>query len=189
MIPGVSLRTVLVAVDAGAPDDGDARRAAARVATAARARLAVFEVPRGGVPAVEVARAAERQDVGIIVLPREPRDLVEGTVRRARVPCLIVSKGACPFRRILAALDGGPDSAGILDVASALGELLGGDVEAVHVRDGDPVAAIIDRVQAEGTDLLVHGHHRGGPRNGHETGSIAARLLGRAPCAVLTVPI
>jgi len=38
-------------------------------------------------------------------------------------------------------------------------------------------------------DLLVFGHHRGGPVSTHATSGVAARLLQRAPCAVLTVPI
>ena len=188
MITAVTLRSVLLAVEPGV-SEGGARRAAARVATAAGARLVLFEVPRGGVPAVEVARAAERQGVDLIVLPRESRELVDGVVRRARVPCLIVSAGDCALRRIVVAVDGGPDSAEILDVAARFGALFEVGVEQVHVALGDPVTAIVDRLRAEGADLLVHGHHRGGPSNGHETGSIAARLLGRAPCAVLTVPI
>ena len=188
MISAVTLRSVLLAEESGAPGDG-AQRAATRLATAAGARLVVFEVPRGGVPAVEVARAADRENVDIIVLPRQSRELVDGTVRRARVPCLIVSAGDCAFRRILAAVDSGPDSAEIIRAAATLGELFEGVVEHVHVAQGDAATTIVDRLRTQGTDLLVHGHHRGGPRNGHETGSIAARLLGRAPCAVLTVPI
>src|SRR3989442_1476543 len=61
--------------------------------------------------------------------------------------------------------------------------------EPVIVREGDPVAEILNVVRNVGIELLVFGHHRGGPSNGQETGSVAARLLARAPCAVLTVPI
>src|SRR2546428_599885 len=61
--------------------------------------------------------------------------------------------------------------------------------EPVIVREGDPVAEILNVVRDVGIELLVFGHHRGGPSNGQETGSVAARLLARAPCAVLTVPI
>src|SRR5256886_9068670 len=48
-----------------------------------------------------------------IVLPRDPRDTLEGTVRRARVPCLVVPPGGAGFGTILAAIDGGPDSADV----------------------------------------------------------------------------
>ena len=191
-----------------------------------------------GLPAVEIARWSDSQCADLIVLGREPGPcppqvdgdcVVAGTVRRARVPCLVVPSSEHAFRRILAAIDGGPDSPDILRAAAAIaglvqsglvalqverppqaggkppwtGEprsLFGDDRGAVAVlpapaccevvvRHGDPVAQILRAVREEGVDLLVHGHHRGGPRNGHETESIAARLLERAPCTVLTVPI
>ena len=222
------LRKILAAVEADA-SDASALCAATRLATAALARLAVPGASPGGVPALEIARAAEREGADMIVLPRDPRDTLEGTVRRARVPCLVVPPGGAGFGTILAAIDGGPDSADVSDAATTIGELLGGKVitvrverrspfhlaslgsaaephgrrsatggtgtativsaEPVIVREGDPVAEILNVVRDVGIELLVFGHHRGGPSNGQETGSVAARLLARAPCAVLTVPI
>jgi nucleotide-binding universal stress UspA family protein len=213
----VELKNILVAIEAG-PRDMEAHRAATRLAAAAGAQLASLEVSPGGVPAVEIVRAAERARADVIALPHGPRDIVDGTVRRARVPCLIVPPGDTAFGRILAAVDAGPNAAEILDVAAAMGALLGSEVEALHVergvpvrttmrpsalqpsvavataaemivRHGDPVVEILSAVREERIDLLVIGHHRGGPLNEHETGSIAPRLLARAPCAVLTVPI
>lgn len=216
MNPPWQLRTTLVALKPGCPDFG-ASETAARLA--AGGRLVRLDVPDHGVPAVEITRAAEREQADLIVLGREPRDLVESTVRRARVPCLVVPCADTGFRRILAAVDAGPNSTEIFDVAAAMGELLGSEVEAIHVErgaplpaatrswavrpggagvatalemlvcQGDPVTEILRTVGEEEIELLVFGHHRGGPRNAHETGSIAARLLQRAPCAVLTVPI
>jgi nucleotide-binding universal stress UspA family protein len=213
----VDLKNILVAIEAGSRDM-EAHRAATRLAAAAGAQLASLEVSPGGVPAVEIVRAAERARADVIVLPHGPRDVVDGTVRRARVPCLIVPPGDTAFGRILAAVDAGPDVAEILDVAAAMGALLVSEVEALHVergvpvrtttrpsalqpsgvavataaemivRHGDPVVEILSAVREERIDLLVIGHHRGGPLNEHETGSIAPRLLARAPCAVLTVP-
>ncbi len=207
-----------------------------------------------GVPAVEVARWSETEGADLIVLGREPRGrlqraeisgTIEGTIRRAGVPCLIVTSGPNTYRRILAAVDAGPDSTAVLEASFALGRLFGSQVLAQHVerplalaeaalprtetmrhatavagaaaaawshdpaesradpaasreplaacdvivRQGDPVAEILKAIREEGIELLVHGHHRGGPSNGHETGSIASRLLQRAPCAVLTVPV
>jgi len=119
------LRKILAAVEADA-SDASALCAATRLATAALARLAVPGASPGGVPALEIARAAEREGADMIVLPRDPRDTLEGTVRRARVPCLVVPPGGAGFGTILAAIDGGPDSADVSDAATTIGELLGG---------------------------------------------------------------
>lgn len=198
-----------------------------------------------GLPAVEIARWSDSGCADLIVVGCEPGPrparpagdcVVAGAVRRARVPCLVVRSGEPAFRRILAAIDGSPDSADVLSAAAGFTGLMQSGLVALQVepppqaggkpswtreprslspltahrfsdgrgaaavlatpacceivvRHGDPVAQILRAVREEGIDLLVHGHHRGGPRNGHETGSIAARLLERAPCAVLTVPI
>jgi nucleotide-binding universal stress UspA family protein len=213
------IRTTLVAVEPASPG-AEPLHSATRLATAARARLAQFPLPDRGVPAVEVAHAAERARADLIVLAREPRAIAAGVVRRARVPCLLIPVQHATFGRILAAIDAGPNAREVLQAATALGALLGGAVTALHVeapvpcaplrfaaagpsgaaaavatagpmigRDHDPVAEILRVVRAQGIDLLVHGHHRGGPANGDETGSVAARLLEHAPCAVLTVPI
>jgi nucleotide-binding universal stress UspA family protein len=218
MSTAVQLRKMLVAMHPAWSDDC-AQRAATQLAGDAQAKLVGLTIPVHGLPAIEIVHAAEREQADLIVLPRSPRDLVEGTVLRARVPCLIVPPGHTTFRRTLAAVDAGPNAAEILEVAAAVGALLGSEVEAIHVergvpvrtttrssalspngvavaaavetivRHGDPVVEILSAVREEGIDLLVLGRHRGGPLNGHETGSIAPRLLARAPCAVLTVPI
>ncbi len=197
-----------------------------------RDRVAVHTAT--GVPAVEIARWSETEGADLVVLGCEPRvragrldcgATVEGTVRRARVPCLIAPAGAAGCRRIMAAVDGGPDSHDVLDAALTLGRLWDAAVRALHVaqpalagavatagshgppdrradplhglaatgelivRQGDPVAEVLRAVREDAVDLLVLGHHRGGPADAHGTGSIAARLLARAPCAVLTIPI
>src|SRR2546427_12917329 len=126
------LRKILAAVEADA-SDASALCAATRLATAALARLAVPGASPGGVPAHEIAPAAEREGADMIVLPRDPRDTLEGTVRRARVPCLVVPPGGAGFGTILAAIDGGPDSADVSDAATTIGELLGGKVITVRV--------------------------------------------------------
>ncbi len=202
-----------------------------------------------GLAAVEIARWSETEGADLIVLGREAHGLggtIEGTVRRARVPCLIAAAGQDPLcGRILAAVAAGPDSVDVLEAAFAIGRSCGNKVLALHVeravtisgvapsraesmrhsealagavaaawghdttvlastpgealeaaeacdlmvRQGDPVAEILRAVREERAELLVHGYHRGVHVNGHETSCIAARLLQRAPCAVLTVPI
>jgi len=178
-----------------------------------------------GIPAIEIAREAESRGVDLIVLGRElptqvdhrhGRDTVEGTVRRSRVPCVLVPRGHQEFARVLAAVDGGPDSREVIAAALLVGRLFDASVRAVRVEapvlmgvgastgvhelpsavgdepivcQGDPVSEILRVVREEHVDLLVFGHHRGGPVSTHATSGVAARLLLRAPCAVLTVPI
>ncbi|HVH11250.1 MAG TPA: universal stress protein, partial [Gemmatimonadales bacterium] len=140
--------------------------------------------------------------------------VIEGVVRRARVPCLVVPRGHCTFRRVLAAVDGGPDSEDVMTVARHIACLFEAPVRAIHVEaavpvsvgasswepeplagddrvvcHGDPVAEILRVVRDEDVGLLVFGHHRGGPVSTHATSGVAPRLLQRARGAVLTVPI
>ncbi|PYO97334.1 MAG: hypothetical protein DMD60_07280 [Gemmatimonadetes bacterium] len=240
-----ALRNILVAVRPGSLDSHPLRSAMA-VATRARARLSGLSVapsPRArahiestlaegipmhtalGIPAIEIVREAESKGTDLLVLGRElspQMDLrhdgntVEGTVRRARIPCLVVPRGQEKFGRVLAAVDGGPDSRDVMAAALLVGRLFDASVRAVQVEaailagvgastglhevppaggdetiicQGDPVSEILRVVRDEDVDLLVFGHHRGGPISSHATSGVAARLLQRAPCAVLTVPI
>jgi nucleotide-binding universal stress UspA family protein len=220
-----ALRNILVAVKPGSPDAHPLERAR-RLAQCAGARLTVLSVPTVAIPAIEIAREAESRGADLIVLGREPpattdfrRDhgTVEGTVRRARVPCLLLPSGPVAFHRVLAAVDGGPDSHDVVAAALLVGGVFDAAVRTVRVeepvlaavggsawpadvyappatidaivRQGEPVSEVLRVVREEGADLLVLGHHRGGPVNAHATSGVAARLLQRAPCAVLTVPI
>jgi nucleotide-binding universal stress UspA family protein len=57
-----------------------------------------------------------------------------------------------------------------------------------HIAEGDPVARILDHAVDENADLIVMGTHG---REGVERlllGSVAEKILRRAPCPVLTVP-
>ena len=246
------LRNILVAVKPGALDSHPLRSAMA-LASRARARLTVLsvadsrrsrsgieaslkqEVPMHtavGIPAIEIAREAESTGADLIVLGRElptQMDLrhagntIEGTVRRARVPCLVVPRGQRVFGRVLAAVDDGPDSRDVIAAALLVARLFDGSVHPVHVEgavpagagatawsheprttsrgfppaeecetmtcQGDPVSEILRVVREDEVDVLVLGHPRGGPIGAHAPSGVAARLLQRAPCAVLTVPI
>jgi len=240
-----ALRNILVAVKPGAVDSHPLQSAMA-LATRARARVTVLSVadsrrsrggteaslPQGvplhtavGIPAIEIAREAESRGADLIVLGRERPtqvdlrhggDTVEGTVRRARVPCVLLPRGHQEFGRVLAAVDGGPDSGEVIAAALLVGRLFDAAVRAVQVEapvlagvgastglhelpsalgdetivcQGDPVSEILRVVREGDFDLLVFGHHRGGPVSAHATSGVAARLLQRAPGAVLTVPI
>ncbi len=246
------LRNIVVGVKPGAQESHPLGMAS-ELATRARARVTPLSVTdlssRGpgvapalpdrvtgvtalGIPAIEIARQADSGGADLIVLgrelptgtaPRDGRDTVEGTVRRARVPCLLVPRGKKAFRRVLAAVDGGPDSEQVVAAARLVGQLFHAAVRALHVEEpvaagmdgrawshesapsarhwapegecdtisgqGDPVSEIIRVVREDSVDLLVVGHHRGGPVSAHATSGVAARLLQRVPCAVLTVPI
>ena len=184
----------------------------------------VTRVTAVGIPAIEIARQADSDGADLIVLgrelpgekaPRDGRNTMEGTVRRARVPCLLVPRGTKAFRRVLAAVDRGPDAERVIAAALFIGRLFHAAVRALHVEapvavgvggkagpdwapegecdtmvhEGDPVSEILRVTREDAIDLLVLGHHRGGPVSAHATSGIAPRLLQRAPCAVLTVPI
>lgn len=56
-------------------------------------------------------------------------------------------------------------------------------------RRGDPVAQVLSGLSAAGGDLLVVGVRRGGAAETSESTGTGRRLLGAAPCAVLTVPL
>ncbi len=195
---------------------------------------------RLGVPGVEIARAAEIVKADLVVLGREPEigRTIEATVRRARVPCLVVPAGPPQFQRVLAAVGVGPAATDVLAGAVALAEAEGGDLLALHVetppgpseggvplrdtmrhvdalsealhaawereasdsptatataacelivRRGEPMTEILNAAREERINLLVVGCHRG--ESGDQPNSIGFRLLRRAPCAVLTVPV
>ena len=224
-----ALRNILVAVQPGSPD-AHPLEPARWLAQRSGARLTLLSVPPVAIPAIEIAREAESRGADLLVLGRETAAMdfrhdhgtVEGTVRRARVPCLLLPRGPLAVRRVLAAIDGGPDSRDIVRAALLIGRLFDATVRSLRVeqpvltgvgapassedatlsasygrgsvvdaivREGDPVPEVLRVVREEGADLLVLGHHRGGPVSAHATSGVAARLLQRAPCAVLTVPI
>lgn len=244
------LRHLLVGVKPGSPNShplsvamGLAARAQARVTALSVADPATpppaapLDLPdcvvwrsAVGIPAIEIAREAELGGADLVVLgrqlpaerpPRDGRDTVEGTVRRARVPCLLVPPREPRLRRVMAAADRGPDTDRVIAAARLVARLLGAAIYLIRVEEpvgaamgatgwspaappsandwtaegdtiqcqGDPVAEILRVVRADAVDLLVFGHHRGGPISAHATSGVAARLLQRAPCAVMTVPV
>lgn len=240
----MELQRILVAVKPASPD-AHVLRFAAQLAVKTRARATAVSVTDAsapptsaapdhlngmplltvaGIPAIEIARLAESTRADLIVLGRDlpagraTRDCgaaVEGTVRRARVPCLLVPPGVRPFRRLLVAVDGGPDSGDVIAAAHRLARAYNAAVQLVQVEEpvaagvgartgmddgpaathdalvcrGDPVSEILRVARDQAADLLVLGHHRGGPVSPHATSGVASRLVQRVPCAVLTVPI
>src|ERR1051325_9855989 len=71
---------------------------------------------------------------------RRPRDrdrpgggITGGRSRRARVPCLLLPRGPLAVRRVLAAIDGGPDSRDIVRAALLIGRLFDATVRSLRV--------------------------------------------------------
>lgn len=56
----------------------------------------------------------------------------------------------------------------------------------VMVREGEAVAELLQAAQQRSADILVVGYRQGESATGP---SVAARIVQRAPCAVLTVPV
>jgi nucleotide-binding universal stress UspA family protein len=179
-----------------------------------------------GIPAIEIVRAADALGADLIVVARlrgpqpgdppnpDGADFVSATVRRARVPCLVVPEKFAGCRGIVAALDGTPAARDVLDAARRAGAACGVPVTAVHVaapalvpagaaapaswapvagvevvvRAGDPVVEILAAARDAGANVVALGQHRGRPADA-SCRSMAARLLARAPGAALTVPL
>lgn len=206
--------TALIVTDPTFPTPGAAPALPGRVSTSTAV----------GIPAIEIARRADATHADLVILgrdlplaaaSREGRGTVEGTVRRAHVPCLLVPAHQKTFHHVLAAVDGGPDSSRVIAAALLVGRLFHATVRALHVEEpvgvgvgahggapvtddhgcetivglGDPVSEILRVTREAGVDLVVVGHHRGGPISPHATSGVGPRVLQRAPCAVLTVPI
>src|SRR5574341_1846751 len=187
---------------------------------------------RLGAAAIEIPRFDEQEAADLIVLGRCPEapaalgrtgTITEGTLRRTRVPVLIVPQGQAIGGHLLAAVSSGVECAEILEAAAALAERLRAIVQALHVepeyalagvptrsglvnvtaeiarhtpgapdllvRRGDPAREILDAVRAQRTDVLVIGRRRGAAALDREADSVAARVLAKARCAVLVVPI
>jgi len=177
---------------------------------------------RFGLPRTEIAHAAEIDQVDLVVLGRSPAGppepapqtwALDGTLRRAHVPCLIVPPGPRAWRRIVVLGDGGIRMGEVLKAAFGFASLFRSDVVVVEseaqleragrkafavwaalpgaggfdlmVRPGDPATHALDAARAERADVLVFGYPRG---EGIDGTSVAARIVRGAPCAVLAVP-
>ena len=91
-------------------------------------------IVRVGAPGVELARAAELLGADLLVLGfnRRVGTTLEGTLRRSQVPCLVTPSGVPAFRRVCAAVDGGPASAIVLAAALAVADHNVSDVIIFH---------------------------------------------------------
>lgn len=178
---------------------------------------------RFGAPRDEIARSAELDQADLIVLGRPPAGppeptpvtwALDGTLRQARVPCLIVPPGPRAWRRIVVPADSSIAVAQVLKATFTFAALFRSDVIVVEttpeserdgraaftewarlpgagsfdmrVRAGDPVRAALEAAQAERADVLAIGYPRGAGLAG---ASAAARIVRGAPCAVLAVPV
>jgi nucleotide-binding universal stress UspA family protein len=187
---------------------------------------------RFGLPAVELARWAEIEQADLLVLGRQPVGALErrpagrtltGTVRRARMPCLIVPFGRRTWDRVLAALGSGPGADVVLEHATALARLLGSELLPLHIEPqatpeaggipaatrplasdagremGAVVAApalphsdaaghILKAARDQRVDVIAVGYHLGEGAE-PDAGGVGPRVVHRARCAVLTVPV
>jgi nucleotide-binding universal stress UspA family protein len=95
-----------------------------------------------GIPGVEICRFAEDHGADLLVLGRKQRtamtrmllgDTADSVARRSRIPCLFVTPGARPIRRILAALDGTDRNLRVLRAASEIATGIGAELRIVTV--------------------------------------------------------
>jgi len=186
---------------------------------------------RFGTPGIEIARSAEQERADLIVLGRQPAGphhlpptggTIEGTLRWARVPCLIVPFGDRTWRRVLVLSHEGVAAGDVLAQAFRFAEVFGSEVTVldvepqlavaggsgtevvarkaftvwarlpgtgafdVVVREGDPATEILRAAREQQADLLVIGYGRG---EDVDAVSAGARIVRRARCAVLAVPV
>lgn len=101
---------------------------------------------RVGEPAEQIAELATEVAADLVCVgyarrrrgaARSGRNTVERLLRRLRLPLLVGAPSAGPLARVLAAVDGGGGSAGILGAAWMLADRLGARLEALHVLDAD----------------------------------------------------
>lgn len=101
---------------------------------------------RVGEPAEELAMAAAAAGADMVCvgyararrgIARSGRNTVERLLRRLEVPLLVGSPTAGPLSRLLAAVDGGEGSEGILGAAWGLADRLDARLDALHVLDAD----------------------------------------------------
>jgi nucleotide-binding universal stress UspA family protein len=107
---------------------------------------------RAGHPATELLRLADQAGVGLIVLERS-RGALE-VVKAARVPTLVIARGADPLRRVLLALEFSTASAKAASAGLELAARLGVSAEALHVIDPTAPGAE-DRVLAHACEGIA----------------------------------
>jgi nucleotide-binding universal stress UspA family protein len=171
-----------------------------------------------GWPSIEIARCAERIGADVIVLGRgvdvaqnAAENVTAATLRRSRVPVLVAPERHRVIRHVLACVDDTPHAPAVLEaaqeVAGYFGErrpwlrrlerAVGGGLGGVGVapcetlvRQGDAASEILSEAATCDTDLVVFGYHRGANYgDAASAGSIPMRLLRRATCSLLAVPI
>lgn len=165
-------------------------------------------VVRFGIAGSEVARWAELLEADLLILGRQPLGPDErrpagrtlaGTIAAATVPCLVVPFGQRRFGSVLAVLEAEGGAGEVRAAATAFAALWSGRPAIVEVGTpagvtaghdspraepgewADPVGETIKQARADAVDVLVVGYR--------PDAATSSRLLERAPCAVLTVPV
>jgi nucleotide-binding universal stress UspA family protein len=192
-----------------------------------RARPAI----RFGIPAIEVPRWTELEGADLLVVGHQPVGplerrpagrTLEGILRRAAVPTLVVPFGQRTWKRVLVLADPPIAAGDVLAAGLAFAEPFDSEVIVLDV-DSEPLTAVAGRTEVIArkafalwsrrsrgggldvatsrgdlagealkvaheakADVLVVGRRRG--ESVAEAG-VLSRILQRAPCAVLVVPI
>jgi nucleotide-binding universal stress UspA family protein len=170
-------------------------------------------IVRFGIASIELPRWSRELGADLLVLGRQPLGPLErrpagrtiaGVLRASAVPCLVVPFGQRRWGAVLAVLDE-PGAGKVEAAAMAFGALWNRSPAMVHVeralvstgapdggaareapRPPDAVGEAIRQARADALDVLVVGYPAGPTNAGRE---VPLRLLERAPCAVLTVPV
>jgi nucleotide-binding universal stress UspA family protein len=153
-------------------------------AVARRSSVAALFVPEAGTKLTRILVALDGT-------PRGMKVLAEGCAfaRRigARLHVVTVENGPAAGPVI-----GSPPltrSAALQSRVSGLLAELGFSDVVIRIRRGPVSEEVLQEVQAGSHDVLVIGHHRGGPAWLVQSSSTAQQLGHAAPCAVLTVPL
>jgi nucleotide-binding universal stress UspA family protein len=176
-------------------------------------------VIRFGIPGIELPRWARLEGADLLVLGRQPHGTFERrpadrtidlALRQAAVPCLIVPFGQRTWRTVLAVLDADAGASRVGDTATAFAALWGsrprivrlapagvahgvahpaegGASDTMELGGADPVGETIKLARDEGAEAIVVGYV--GQVQETAEGGMAWRLVQRAPCSVLTVPV
>lgn len=169
---------------------------------------------RFGLAGIELARWATLLGADLLVLGREPAGQFERrpanrtiarTLEQAAMPCLVVPFGQRTWHRVLVVHEAEPGARLVADVAATFAGLwgtmplttqrqpartmaavaAGGAADEPLPAPVDPVGETLKLAREEQADALVVGYHDGR----EEGGGMPWRLVQRATCSVLTVPV
>lgn len=149
---------------------------------------------RTGPPAALLVCEAARLEAGLIAVGSHGRGRLAGKLLGSvasrlvhDASCSLLIARAAPIatfpEAIVVGVDESEPSLRALDLGRELSRRTGATLDAVHVLDGSPATALIERVEPD--DLLIVGSR--GVRGLRSLGSVSEAVAHRAPCSVLVV--